>query len=39
LDLKAIAEIADFKIEFQGLQEIYYLACPTSAKNFDQMGG
>jgi len=37
LDLKAIAEIADFKIEFQGLQEIYNLACPTSAKNFDQM--
>ncbi|MFW0862373.1 MAG: GDP-mannose 4,6-dehydratase [Candidatus Komeilibacteria bacterium] len=37
LDLKAIPELADFKIEWQGVQEVYNLACPTSAKNFDAM--
>lgn len=37
LDLATIADLADFKIEWQGIQEIYNLACPTSARNFDQM--
>lgn len=37
LDLLAIAELAGFKIEWQGIQEIYNLACPTSAKNFDNL--
>jgi UDP-glucuronate decarboxylase len=37
LDLSTIAELADFKIEWQSIQEIYNLACPTSAKNFDKL--
>jgi len=37
IDLKSIPELADFKIEWQGIQEVYNLACPTSAKNFDAM--
>jgi len=28
-------ELEKFKVGFQGLQEIYHLACPTSAKNFN----
>lgn len=34
LDLEALADLKEFKIEFQGLQEIYNLACPTSPKRF-----
>jgi len=30
------SELKAFKIEFQGIQEIYHLACPTSAKNFEK---
>jgi len=36
LDLTNLPELQKFKIEFQGVQEIYQLACPTSPKNFDQ---
>lgn len=36
LDLDAFPELARFKLKFQGIQEIYHLACPTSAKKFDQ---
>ncbi len=36
LDLETQAELAAFKIPFQGIQEIYHFACPTSIKNFDQ---
>lgn len=35
-DLESFKELAAFKIPFQGLQEIYHLACPMSIKNFDQ---
>ena len=35
-DLDEMPELDKFKIKFQGIQEIYHLACPTSAKNFDQ---
>ena len=35
-DLESHAELAAFKLPFQGIQEIYHLACPTSIKNFDQ---
>lgn len=35
-DLEAFPELARFKIKFQGIQEIYHLACPTSPKKFDQ---
>ncbi len=35
-ELETFAELAAFKIPFQGVQEIYHFACPTSIKNFDQ---
>lgn len=34
LDLEALPELKKFKIEFQGLQEIYNLACPMSPRRF-----
>jgi UDP-glucuronate decarboxylase len=36
IDLESMPELQKFKIEFQGIQEIYHLACPTSPKNFLQ---
>lgn len=35
-DLETFPELERFKIKFQGIQEIYHLACPTSAKQFDE---
>ncbi len=35
-DLEQMPELAEFKLPFQGIQEIYHLACPTSIKKFDQ---
>jgi len=35
-DLDAHPELERFKIKFQGIQEIYHFACPTSPKKFDQ---
>ncbi len=35
-DLESYPELARFKIKFQGIQEVYHLACPTSPKKFDQ---
>src|SRR3989338_942596 len=37
VDLNAFDELAKFKIQFQGVQEIYHLACPTSPKNFENL--
>lgn len=37
LDLKALPELKKFEVEVFGLQEIYNLACPTSAKKFDEL--
>lgn len=34
LDLESLPELRKFKIEFQGIQEIYNLACPMSPRNF-----
>ncbi|MEI6596707.1 MAG: NAD-dependent epimerase/dehydratase family protein [bacterium] len=34
--LEKLSELQKFKIEFQGIQEIYNLACPTSPKDFDK---
>jgi len=34
LELEAIPELKKFKVEFQGLQEIYNLACPMSPRRF-----
>lgn len=36
LDLESLPELEKFKIKFQGLQEIYNLACPTSAQHFEK---
>ncbi len=36
IDLEKFSELERFKIKFQGIQEVYHLACPTSAKNFSQ---
>jgi len=36
IDLSELAELQKFKIKFQGIQEIYHLACLTSPKNFQQ---
>ena len=34
INLEEIPGLQKFKIQFQGIQEIYHLACPTSPKNF-----
>ena len=36
LDLESLKELEVFKVKFQGIQEIYNLACPTSPKQFDE---
>jgi len=37
IDLEKLPELKKFKINVQGIQEIYHLACPTSPKNFEKM--
>jgi UDP-glucuronate decarboxylase len=34
LNLEAIPELRRFKVEFQGIQEVYNLACPMSPRHF-----
>lgn len=36
IDLEKFPELETFQIKFQGLQEIYNLACPTSRKDFEK---
>ncbi len=36
LDLERYPELERFKLKFQGIQEIYHLACPTSVKKFEE---
>lgn len=36
IELETLPELIKFKIEFQGIQEIYHLACPMSPKNFEK---
>jgi UDP-glucuronate decarboxylase len=36
IDLENEQSLQKFKIQFQGIQEIYNLACPNSAKNFEK---
>lgn len=36
IDLESLPELQKFKIQFQGIQEIYHLACPTSPKHFEK---
>lgn len=37
IDLESSPELARFKINVRGIQDIYHLACPTSAKKFDNL--
>jgi UDP-glucuronate decarboxylase len=37
INLEDYPELEKFKVRFQGVQEIYHLACPTSPKNFEEM--
>jgi len=36
-DPEKFAELEKFKTKFQGIQEIYHLACPTSPKDFEKL--
>lgn len=36
LDLDSLPELEKFKVKFQGIQQVYHLASPTSAKNFNK---
>lgn len=36
IDLLSFPELSKFKVEFQGVQEIYNLACPMSPKRFEK---
>ena len=36
LDLVQFPELDKFKVKFQGIQEVYHLACPTSPKEFEK---
>ncbi len=35
IDLTQFPELDKFHVKYQGVQEIYHLACPTSPKNFE----
>lgn len=37
IDLTHFPELEKFRIKYQGVQEIYHLACPTSPKNFEDL--
>lgn len=37
IDLDSFPELEKFKVRFQGVQEIYHLACPMNPKQFDAM--
>ncbi|OGY86823.1 MAG: hypothetical protein A2233_05215 [Candidatus Kerfeldbacteria bacterium RIFOXYA2_FULL_38_24] len=37
LDLNSFPELELFQVEFQGVQEIYYLACPTNQLGFEDL--
>src|SRR3989338_9288409 len=37
LDLEKLPELDKFQVKFQGVQEVYHLACPTSPKDFENL--
>lgn len=37
IDFANLPELERFQFKFQGFQEIYHLACPTSAKKFEEL--
>ncbi len=36
IDLASLPELKKFKVQFQGIQEIYNLSCPTSPRHFSE---
>lgn len=36
LDLESLSELEKFRVRFQGIQEIYHLACPSLPKDFEE---
>ncbi len=36
INLEDLPDLEQFQVKFQGVQEIYNLACPTSRKNFEE---
>ncbi|MCK5460157.1 NAD-dependent epimerase/dehydratase family protein [Candidatus Parcubacteria bacterium] len=38
IDLEKLPELKKFKFRWQGLQEIYHLACPASPSKFNELG-
>lgn len=36
IDFEKLGELDKFRVQFQGIQEIYHLACPTSPKDFEK---
>ncbi len=37
IDLEDFPELDKFQVKFQGIQEIYHIACPTSIKKFENL--
>lgn len=37
IDLDSFPELDKFRVKFQGVQEVYHLACPTSPRNFEHL--
>ncbi|MFA7653553.1 MAG: NAD-dependent epimerase/dehydratase family protein [Candidatus Magasanikbacteria bacterium] len=37
IDLEQFPELDKFKLKYQGIQEIYHLACPTNPKDFEKL--
>jgi len=37
IDLDKYEELDKFRVKFQGIQEIYHLACPTSPRDFEKL--
>ena len=37
IDLNKFEELEKFKVKFQGIQEVYHLACPTSPHDFEKL--
>lgn len=37
IDLDKFEELEKFRVKFQGIQEVYHLACPTSPNDFEKL--
>ncbi len=38
LNLEELPELEKFKVRWQGIQEVYHLACPAAPSRFDELG-